>query len=96
MYRNWRELIRPKTIDIDHNRLSEDMLAGRLGMDDIDAERVDTIRLQDDIAQIGQGRIVDRSFERLGRGGGGGRGGAAARSPRLISSASILRRVSSR
>ncbi len=59
---------RRKTIDIDHNRLSEDMLAGRLGMDDIDAERADTIRLQDDIAQIGQGRIVDRSFERLGRG----------------------------
>jgi hypothetical protein len=44
------------------------MLAGRLGMDDVDPERVDMIRLQDDVAQIGQGRIADRGAERLGRG----------------------------
>ena len=63
-----RRQARRKKIDIDHNRLSEDMLAGRLGMKDVDTERVDLIRLQDDIAQIGQGRIADRTAERLGRG----------------------------
>ena len=63
-----RRQARRKTIDIDHNRLSEDMLAGRTGMGDIDTECVDLIRLQDDIAQIGQGRIADRTAERLGRG----------------------------
>ena len=63
-----RRQARRKTSDIDHNRLSEDMLAGRTGMEDVDTECVDLIRLQDDIAQIGQGRIADRTAERLGRG----------------------------
>ena len=44
------------------------MLAGRTGMEDVETECVDLIRLQDDIAQIGQGRIADRTAERLGRG----------------------------
>jgi len=63
-----RRQARRKTIDTDHNRVSLDMLAGRLGVEDLDTERVDMIRLQDDIAQIGQGRIADRTAERLGRG----------------------------
>ena len=63
-----RRQARRKTINIDHNRLSEDMLAGRTGMEDVDTECVDLIRLQDDIAQIGQGRIAHRTAERLGRG----------------------------
>ena len=36
-------------------------------MADVDRTRVDLVRLQDDIAQIGQGRFADRSAERLGR-----------------------------
>ncbi len=63
-----RRQARRKTIDVDHNRLGEDLLAGRIGMDDVDTGRVDMIRLQDDIAQMGQGRVADRSAERLGRG----------------------------
>ncbi len=63
-----RRQARRKTIDIDHTRLSADMLAGRIGMEDVDADRVDMIRLQDDLAQIGQGRVADRGAERLGRG----------------------------
>ena len=34
----------------------------------MDPQRVDLVRLQDDIAQVGQGRVADRDRERLGRG----------------------------
>jgi hypothetical protein len=36
-------------------------------LQDVDTSRVDLIRLQDDLAQVGQGRIVDRGGDRLGR-----------------------------
>jgi hypothetical protein len=36
-------------------------------MDDFDFDRVDLVRLQDDVAQLGQGVIADRSAEHLGR-----------------------------
>jgi len=43
------------------------MLAAKLRLDEVDPDRTDFTRLQDDIAQIGQSRIVDHSLERLGR-----------------------------
>jgi hypothetical protein len=36
-------------------------------MEDLDSNRVDLVRLQDDVAQLGQGVIADRSQEHLGR-----------------------------
>ena len=38
-----------------------------LAMRDIDKKKVDLVRLQDDVAQVGQGLIADREGERLGR-----------------------------
>jgi 5,5'-dehydrodivanillate O-demethylase len=52
---------------LSHSGLAEKILAGRLRLDQVDAAETDIVRLQDDIAQIGQGRIVDRERERLGR-----------------------------
>ena len=43
------------------------ILSGRARMDDFDFDRVDLVRLQDDVAQLGQGAIADRSAEHLGR-----------------------------
>jgi 5,5'-dehydrodivanillate O-demethylase len=59
---------RRSTIDIAHQDLCDRVLGGELTLRDIDATRVDLVRLQDDIAQISQGRIADRDRERLGRG----------------------------
>ena len=36
-------------------------------MREIDKKKVDLVRLQDDVAQVGQGLIADREGERLGR-----------------------------
>jgi hypothetical protein len=36
-------------------------------MEDFDFDRVDLVRLQDDVAQLGQGVFADRSAERMGR-----------------------------
>jgi 5,5'-dehydrodivanillate O-demethylase oxygenase subunit len=55
-------------IDIPHQELCERILGGELTLRDVDPARVDLVRLQDDIAQIGQGRVADRDHERLGRG----------------------------
>jgi 5,5'-dehydrodivanillate O-demethylase oxygenase subunit len=55
-------------LDISHQDACAQIVAGKLRLWDLDTERVDMVRLQDDIAQIGQGRIVDRTEERLGRG----------------------------
>jgi 5,5'-dehydrodivanillate O-demethylase len=55
-------------IDLAHQDVCEDILAGRLTLRDVDPARVDLVQLQDDIAQVGQGRIVERETERLGRG----------------------------
>ena len=62
-----RREARRSTIDIAHQDACHDVLSGRLSVRDIDPERVDLVRLQDDIAQIGQGRIARRDNERLGR-----------------------------
>jgi 5,5'-dehydrodivanillate O-demethylase len=48
--------------------LCERVLKGELTLDEIDQDSTDFLRLQDDIAQVGQGRIADHSKERLGRG----------------------------
>ncbi len=50
-----------------HEELAQAILGGKLRLEDIDPESTDMVRLQDDIAQIGQGRIVDREHDRLGR-----------------------------
>jgi 5,5'-dehydrodivanillate O-demethylase oxygenase subunit len=55
-------------IDLAHQDVCEDILAGRFTLRDVDPARVDLVQLQDDIAQVGQGRIVERDTERLGRG----------------------------
>jgi 5,5'-dehydrodivanillate O-demethylase len=55
-------------IDLAHQSVCEDVLKGRVRLADIDKSRVDLVRLQDDIAQIGQGAIADRTNERPGRG----------------------------
>lgn len=58
---------RRSEIDIPHQEVCMDVLEGRIKLTDVDTARVDLVRLQDDIAQIGQGRIADREAERLGR-----------------------------
>ena len=55
-------------IDQSHTEVCKLILEGRMRLQDIDPKRVDLVRLQDDVAQLGQGRIVDRTGERLGRG----------------------------
>ncbi len=62
---------RRRTIDQRHQDVSAAILDGKLSLNDVDVERVDLVRLQDDLAQIGQGDIVDRRAERLGRGDAG-------------------------
>ena len=44
------------------------MLRGEIVLDDIDRDSADFVRLQDHVAQIGQGTIPDFSAERLGQG----------------------------
>jgi len=61
-----RRQARRSEIDLAHQRLAEDILAGRLGLREVDPKRCDLVRLQDDIAQLGQGRIADRSKDRPG------------------------------
>lgn len=53
--------------DLLHSDLAEAVLAGKLRREDVDRERTHIVAFQDDIAQVGQGRIVDRRNERLGR-----------------------------
>jgi 5,5'-dehydrodivanillate O-demethylase len=52
----------------DHVDLGERIIKGDLYLDEIDPESTDYLRLQDDVAQIGQGRIADMSREILGQG----------------------------
>ena len=46
--------------------LAERILKGELWLDQVDPDSTDFLRLQDDIAQAGQGRIADHGNERLG------------------------------
>jgi 5,5'-dehydrodivanillate O-demethylase len=52
---------------LSNTELAEKVLAGELGLDSIDRESTDFLRLQDDIAQVGQGRIADHGDEMLGQ-----------------------------
>src|SRR5262249_18100744 len=63
-----RRQARRARIDLAHQEVCERILAGELRLRDLDTSRVDLVRLQDDVAQVGQGRIADRSRERLARG----------------------------
>jgi 5,5'-dehydrodivanillate O-demethylase oxygenase subunit len=59
---------RRSQIDLAHQDVAEEIVNGRINIRDVDPARVDMVQLEDDVAQIGQGRIVDRGQERLGRG----------------------------
>src|SRR5439155_2709303 len=59
---------RRREIDLPHQRLAQEILAGRLRMAAVDPKRCDIVRLQDDVAQVGQRRIADRSLEHPGSG----------------------------
>jgi 5,5'-dehydrodivanillate O-demethylase len=61
-----RRQLRRSQIDLAHQTVCRDVLAGRLALKDIDPSRVDLVRVQDDIAQVSQGLIADRDNERLG------------------------------
>jgi 5,5'-dehydrodivanillate O-demethylase oxygenase subunit len=61
-----RRQARRSEIDLAHQQLAEDILCGKLGLREVDAKRCDLVRLQDDVAQIGQGRIADRSKDHPG------------------------------
>jgi 5,5'-dehydrodivanillate O-demethylase len=52
----------------DHDRiqLTSDILSGKITWDDVDADKVHILFLQDDVAQAGCGLIQDRSPEQLG------------------------------
>ena len=57
---------RRREVDLPHQRVAEQILAGRLNMRDVDPKRCDLVKLQDNVAQVGQTRIVDRGLEHLG------------------------------
>jgi 5,5'-dehydrodivanillate O-demethylase len=60
-----RRLARRARLDLPHAELAERICAGELRLADVDLRRTDVVRLQDDVAQVGQGRIADRAAERL-------------------------------
>src|SRR5207245_10946234 len=47
--------------------LVEEVLRGKLHLNDIDPNRTDYVMVEDEIAQTGQGKIPDRTHEHLGR-----------------------------
>jgi 5,5'-dehydrodivanillate O-demethylase oxygenase subunit len=55
------------TIDLAHQDIAEQILGGMMTLRDVDKSRVDLVRLQDDIAQVGQGVFASAHSERLGR-----------------------------
>jgi 5,5'-dehydrodivanillate O-demethylase oxygenase subunit len=61
-----RRQARRSEIDLAHQDVAEEILGGRLRLSDVDRKRCDMIRLQDDVALVGQGRIVDRHNDLLG------------------------------
>src|SRR6516165_6001955 len=62
-----RRQSRRSQIDTAHQDACTMILNGQARIEDFDVNRVDVVRLQDDVAQLGQGVIVDRSRENLGR-----------------------------
>jgi 5,5'-dehydrodivanillate O-demethylase len=61
-----RRQARRAEIDLAHQKLAAEILGGRLRLNDVDRKRCDIVRLQDDIAQLGQQRIADRSKDHPG------------------------------
>jgi 5,5'-dehydrodivanillate O-demethylase len=55
------------SIDLAHQEVCEQILAGMIRLSDVDKSRVDLVRLQDDIAQVGQGVFASENPERLGK-----------------------------
>lgn len=62
-----RRQTRRAQIDIAHQEVCDMVLSGRARVQDFDINRIDLVRLQDDVAQLGQGVVADRSRENLGR-----------------------------
>jgi 5,5'-dehydrodivanillate O-demethylase len=62
-----RRAERRSRIDLAHQDLCAAILAGTLNLLDVDRNRVDLVRLQDDIAQVGQGVFAGENPEKLGR-----------------------------
>lgn len=60
-----RETVSSRTAN--HEELARAILAGKIRLEDVDRASTDYFRLQDDIAQMGQGGIVDRRLDRLGQ-----------------------------
>ena len=67
--REWLQRRREKRAREAANRaaLVEEVLRGRLHLNDIDPNRTDYVMVEDEIAQTGQGKIPDRTHEHLGR-----------------------------
>jgi 5,5'-dehydrodivanillate O-demethylase len=55
------------SIDLAHQEICDAILGGMLKLVDVDKSRVDLVRLQDDIAQVGQGVFASEHPERLGK-----------------------------
>ena len=55
------------TIDLAHQDVCAAILAGRTTLAEVDRRRVDLVRLQDDVAQVGQGVFASHNQEQLGR-----------------------------
>jgi 5,5'-dehydrodivanillate O-demethylase len=68
-YREARAAYFAKGGKVTDDEVVDAILDGKLRLDDVQRERwdLDMIRVQDDVTQIGQGAIRDRSQERLGR-----------------------------
>lgn len=60
-------IMRRPTPDPDPLQLTEEVLAGRLRIQDIDPKYPGLFPVEDNVALAGQGQIVDRSIERLGQ-----------------------------
>lgn len=53
--------------DLDREAIARAILAGEMRIEDVDKGRVNMIFLQDDVAQMGVGRVSERPLEHLGR-----------------------------
>jgi 5,5'-dehydrodivanillate O-demethylase oxygenase subunit len=53
--------------DLDREAIARAILAGKMRIEDVDKERVNMVFLQDDVAQMGVGRVSERPPEHLGR-----------------------------
>jgi 5,5'-dehydrodivanillate O-demethylase len=58
---------RAKRATTNHTKLAHAILAGEMRLEDVDQSVTDIGRLQDDLAQIGQGKIANRQRDQLGQ-----------------------------